>query len=215
MSTRANGEGRVLPKEVSERDLVELAETFPSTFLLIGSGAGLQYANPAKAIDEAASLLKRIEEDKDHRDGDARCLFVFGGDTADPKNPDLGYLVQQLKRHHAEEGSAVCSVQSWPEVDTHVDFVLKYDREYVGDKEYWGGVVDGNPVAATRHYLSEDMQRLLTAVVCVGGGNIAKQELQLAIAKGIDYHYIRAEVRNKREGSNPFGPTDDFINSSM
>jgi hypothetical protein len=187
--------------DISDSDALELAKSFPRSHLLIGSGAGLQYHNPGQAIDDTLS----------HLASDEPALLIFGGDTADAENPDLGYLVQEVK---ARSGFAckVLSVQSWPEVDAFVDYVLTCERDFSedGEIEYWGGLVDGKPVAATRSYLSREMQIVLSSVICIGGGNIAKQELSYSIQCGVKHHYIRAEVRKKREGSNPYGPTDDW-----
>ena len=110
-------------------------------------------------------------------------------------------------------------MQSWPEVDSFVDFVLTCERDFSedGSVEYWGGLVDGKPVAATKYYLSREMMQdvPLTSVICIGGGNIAKQELEYSIQCGVRHHYIRAEARKKREGSNPYGPTDDWYQSHV
>ena len=145
-----------------------MAKTFARRHLLIGSGAGLQYHDPTKAIQDTLTHLQGNEDP---------VLFIFGGDTADAENPDLGYLVQEVKAR-SSFACKVLSVQSWKEVDPFIDFVLMYEREFSKDgKEYWGGLVNGKPVAATRFYLSKEMQQLLTSVICIGGGSISSKHL--------------------------------------
>ncbi len=186
-----------------QQQLLHALSRFPKRYLLIGSGAGLQYADPEQAIRDVITYIQ-ADDDRD-------VLIIFGGDTADQNNPDLGYLVQQLKIKLRGRGR-VLSVQSWPEHCSFVDYIYQYPREWSDDRmsrELWGGVIDHSPVAATRYYLSQEMQAALSAVICIGGGQIAQQELSYALKCGLKHHYIRAEARHKRDSS-LYGPTDDW-----
>ena len=184
--------------------LINLLHSFPKRYLLIGSGVRLQYAKPERAIKDTLNTLRA--------DSKERTLIIFGGDTANSLKPDLGYLVQQVKEQ-ADDVIKVLSVQSWPERCDFVDYVFRYPREFRDEsrsRELWGGTLDGLPVAATRHYLSPDVQMLLNAVICIGGGVIAKQELSYALQQGqVEHHYIRAEVRHDRD-LGIYGPTDEW-----
>ena len=73
----------------------------------------------------------------------------------------------------------------------------------------------GVPVAATRYYLSAEMQATLSAVICVGGGEIAKRELMYVVEHGVvQHHYIRAEVRYP-EGQDRYGPADQWYTEQV
>ena len=184
-------------------DFLELTRRFPQSYLLIGSGARLQFANPKQAIEDVITQLGELAS--------RPTLIIFGGDTAHVDQPDLGYLVQQLKiRFH--DTVTVVSVQSWSNCCPFVDYVFKYPRAFCekSKRELWGGVQNGLPVAATRYYLHHTVQHALTALICIGGGKIAKQELAYTIGQGIlQFHYIRTEVRHHRELS-LYGPAYDW-----
>ena len=187
-------------------DLLELTQLFPNRYVLIGSGARLQFTNPQQAIDEVLTYLNEV--------ANGPILIIFGGDTANADRPDLGYLVQQVKAVF-HKTVKVLSVQSWSDSCPFVDYVFKYPRSFCENskRELWGGVQKGSPVAATRYYLHHKVQQQLTALICIGGGEIAKQELAHAIDQGIlKCHYIKAEVRHYRELS-LYGPTYDWYNS--
>jgi hypothetical protein len=138
----------------------------------------------------------------------ASALIIFGGDSADEERPDLGYLVRCVKRD-LNGIVKVLSVQSWPEPCPFADYIFTYPRAWSDGpkpKELWGGTVGGVPVAATRYYLSAEMQAILSAVICIGGGEISKRELMYAVEQGVvQHHYIRAEVRYSK-GLDRYGP---------
>ena len=184
-------------------ELLELVQSFPKRYVFIGSGARLQFANPQHAIDAVLTYLgESIHQPT---------LILFGGDTANVDQPDLGYLVQHIKETFPNTVQVV-SVQSWSEFCPFVEYVFKYPRTFckVSKRELWGGVQDGLPVAATQYYLHHTLQHALTALVCVGGGEIARQEFAYVIDQGIlKYHYIKTEVRHDREVS-LYGPTYDW-----
>lgn len=184
-------------------DLLQIFQQFPRRYLFIGSGAKLQFAEPQQAINEVIDYLNPQKNEP--------ILIIFGGDTADNQRPDLGYLVQQVKAQ-LRATVQVLSVQSWPEYCPFVDYIFKYPRTFCkkSKRELWGGLQNGVPVAATHYYLNDLVQKMLTALICVGGGEIAKQELAYVIQQGtLKYHYIRAEVRHHRTAS-LYGPAYDW-----
>lgn len=66
-------------------ELLEFTRRFPKSYLFIGSGARLQFANPKQVIDDVITHLSEL--------ANIPTLIIFGGDTANVDQPDLGYLV--------------------------------------------------------------------------------------------------------------------------
>ena len=188
-------------------DLVRLVSRASTSYLLLGSGVGLQYANPDLAISETIRFIQQ--------DAVGDILILFGGDHADESKPDLGFLIQEVK-HQLTPRVCVLAVQSWQSYDPFVDYLLRYPRTFTDDshsKELWGGVIRGVPVAATQYYLSHEVQAQLRAVICVGGGAIAQQEFSYSIETGMtQHHYIRAEARYPK-GDLLYGFVDEWYHA--
>ena len=190
----------------SVQELIGVTQSFPKRYLMIGSGARLQFANPKQAVNDVINYL--------NAQGNQATLIIFGGDTADRDNPDLGYLVQQVKAKLIDTVK-VLSVQSWSDYCPFVDYVFHYPRTFCerSNKELWGGVQNGRPIAATHYYLNHRIQTLLNTLICIGGGEIARQELAYVIEQDLlKHHYIRAEVRHHRD-MGIYGPTDGWYNT--
>ena len=92
------------------------------------------------------------------------------------------------------------SVQSWPEVDDHVDVVWKYPEETDPEdtsRTIYGGVCKdgGRPVGATGLYLSREMAEeggVLDGVIDVGAkGTVGKVELEYAAATSPDLPIVK------------------------
>ena len=135
-------------------EILRTLQQFPRRYLFIGSGTKLQFAEPQQAINEVINYLNPKESEP--------ILIIFGGDKADSKRPDLGYLVQQVKAQ-LRATVQVLSVQSWPEYCPFVDYIFKYPRTFCekSKRELWGGLQNGAPVAATHYYLNNLVQKCL------------------------------------------------------
>ena len=181
-----------------------LLRKFSKRYLLIGSGPRLQYADPERAVTAVLDVLRDATLE--------RTLLIFGGDSADETRPDLGYLMLRVKSALAGKAE-VLSLQSWPALCPFADYTFIYPREWSQchpPKELWGGTLDGEPVAATRYYLSAEVRSLLNMVLCIGGGEIAKQELAYALSqRDVPHRYIKAEARYPR-GESCYGPAHDW-----
>ena len=133
--------------------------------LVLGNGPGRQYADPDLAVKAAAEALKGFVN-KQNRD-DKTLILIFGGDTAVREKPDIGIIIKGLKESpHLLTGwnLRLLSVQSWKEVQSHVDMVRYYPEEghYGGfDKE------TGSPVGGTAVYLGPSWLKHTAAVLAV------------------------------------------------
>ena len=206
MNQGSNSQRYTIHHLSSVQELIGVTQQFPQRYLLIGSGARLQFADPVQAVNDVIAYL--------NSQGSQPTLIIFGGDTADINHPDLGYLVQQVKAKLIDRVK-VLSVQSWSEYCPFVDYVFQCPRSFCerSNKELWGGVQQGTPIAASRYYLNDHLQKLLNTLICIGGGEIAKQELAYVIEQGVLNHfYIRAEVKHHREMS-LYGPAYDWYDT--
>ena len=152
-------------------------------YLFIGNGAKLQYGN----MEQVRSSLKPVLTNISNLHGGNRgWMAVYGGDTYDPANPDLGSCMQYVK---SQFSPYLLSVQGWPEVDNFVDFVLQYEekRDQKGQIVYGGVLEDNTLLGGTSVYLGEDFRSILSGVVNISArGRIGTRELDYARHVGLN-----------------------------
>ena len=152
--------------------------------LLIGNGPKRQYKSVDAVMETLRPHLNAVP---------APWMLVYGGDTYDPEVFDLGQVV---KRAQEEYKSKLVSVQYWPEVDPHVDYVVGYEDG--GD--YGGFDVEGAAVGATAVYMSPEWMKQTKAVVLIDPrGRVGLKEAEyargLARDKGPEIIEVEAEAR--------------------
>ena len=79
------------------------------------------------------------------------------------------------------------AVQCWPEVDKHVDYILKYPKEIdENGRTIYGGIKNGQPIGGTGIYLGENFKSLLTGVIDIDSkGRVGTQEIEYAKSMGL------------------------------
>ena len=79
------------------------------------------------------------------------------------------------------------AVQCWPEVDKHVDYILKYPKEIdENGRTIYGGIKNSQPIGGTGIYLGENFKSLLTGVIDIDSkGRVGTQEIEYAKSMGL------------------------------
>lgn len=135
----------------AHRAVLSHLQSYAAVCLVLGNGPKRGYADAS-----AAALAARAALDPLLARG--RVLAVFNGDTALPARPDLGMVVKHLRG--CAPGLDLLAVQSWAEVDDHVDFVHRH-----AEGETYAGVgVGGELVGASAVYFAPEF-----AAACPGG----------------------------------------------
>lgn len=103
----------------SHAALLAHVRSYAAVCLLLGNGPRRGYADAAAAALEASAHLEPLL-------ARGRVLAIFNGDTAVPSRPDLGMVAKHMRERHGPAGIELLSVQSWDEVDEHVDHVFRH-----------------------------------------------------------------------------------------
>uniref|UniRef100_A0A7M5TVR3 Uncharacterized protein n=1 Tax=Clytia hemisphaerica TaxID=252671 RepID=A0A7M5TVR3_9CNID len=166
--------------------------------LFIGNGPKLQYKDldavklkTSHAIEtivglKPSEIVKRTESEYQ------KCLVLYGGDTFIEDKPDLGAVIHYVKKKY---NPILVSVQCWKEFDEHVDYVWTYP-EQISDQGrviYGGFDEKGKPVGGTSVYLSEEIQKMLTAVFNVDArGRVGSKERDFSVKQKLNVVNIEA-----------------------
>lgn len=170
-------------KNFSELSAILSKLEISGVYLFIGNGANLQYGN----MEQVKSSLQPVLSNISNQHGGSRgWMAVYGGDTYDPANPCLGSCMHYVK---SQFSPYLLSVQGWPEVDSFVDFVFKYEEQLdqKGRIVYGGVSEDKTLLGGTSIYLSEDFRSILSGVVNISArGRIGTVELDYARHVGLN-----------------------------
>ncbi len=195
--------------ELKEEELVPLLQKFQAAFLFIGHGSKAQYK-------DANALKRKIDGivDKLNRQfGTNNWLAIFGGDPANKEKPDIGFAMHYLAtKHNVPILAAQADEYKKYGVGDHVTYAYYYPTQRNDSGQIlYGGVRDGKPVGSTATYLSDAfIQNGLKGIIALGGGPIAKEEIDYARKKGLEVEYHPFEVRHA-EGTGPYGVLHDAI----
>jgi len=171
-------------KEVIFHELVKLLKN-KNIFMMIGNGAKNQFRYISKIKVYIKKILKTISQGS---------VFLYFGDTANKKNPDVGYLFKIL--HEMRPDILIYMIQidaakSWgvPEFVSSVYWHKKYTKKSC----MWGGVKDGKPCSNTEKWIRINDRVGITKVFIFGGGLITLDEFGLIKKHNISYEYFPVE----------------------
>lgn len=121
-------------------------------------------------------------------------VVVFGGDRGD--DGGVGSLVKLVKDRLEVRLVAVIKATLTHGLEDHVDSYVKYS-----DEDWWGGVDnEGRLRGATAVYLDDEFGNSDYGIISVGGGKIAREEVNVAREKGILCVYAKAPNREGELG---------------
>mmetsp|Transcript_11544 Transcript_11544/g.13977 ORF Transcript_11544/g.13977 Transcript_11544/m.13977 type:complete len:175 (+) Transcript_11544:252-776(+) len=144
-------------------------------FLLVGFSFGQRISN----IDECNASLEAFLR-KHVKEG---LKVVYGGDKYVDDIVCISHAVKRLKI--ILERMELYSVQhkNYSNVDSFVDHSFIYGKDT--EEVVFGGWNEiSGPKGATAYYLGK-LGYLLSGVICLGGGEIARQEVEYAVARNI------------------------------
>ena len=158
-------------------------------FMMIGNGTNNQFRYISKTKVLLQKILKQVPPGS---------VFLYFGDSANEKTPDVGYLFQLL--HTYRPDILICMIQindkdvkSWG-VPDFVSTVY-WHGDYTKKSCMWGGVKNGNPCSNTAKWVRVNARVGITKIFIFGGGAITMDEFNLAKTLKIPYEYFPVERR--------------------
>jgi hypothetical protein len=217
------------------RDVYDLIGCMGGVLLLVGAGSKGQYANvdeTRKHVDIACDLL-------DKKFGMRKWATIYGGDPLNEAKPDIALIARHIQTKFRSPLIAITSDKvrdEWGGVDKHVDYVhyCSTQLDAKGEVVWAGWSEDGGLLGASEIYWSQnehdDRVRpasscgMINAVMAVGGGMIALQDVQYAVLNKIPVALVKAKAKfpdsvwstacdeEAKRGSD-YGPVVDWIES--
>jgi hypothetical protein len=154
-------------------------------FMMIGNGTNNQFRYISKTKTLLKNLLKQVP---------AGAVFLYFGDSANKKKPDVGYLFQLL--HELRPDILIYMIQidaakSWG-VPDFVSTVY-WHGNYTKKSCMWGGVKNGVACSNTAKWVRVNKRVGITKIFIFGGGAITLDEYKLAKKLKIPYAYFPVE----------------------
>eukprot|EP00656_Telonema_subtile_P002595 TRINITY_DN11170_c0_g1_i1.p2 TRINITY_DN11170_c0_g1~~TRINITY_DN11170_c0_g1_i1.p2 ORF type:complete len:245 (-),score=54.49 TRINITY_DN11170_c0_g1_i1:88-822(-) len=201
----------------TEEALQKFLESYTARVYLTGFGSKMRYKNPEAALEQ---ISKYAEVLNTTHGGPENWILLFGGDPSDPAKPDIGYIAQLAQKKLGVKLLAVqCDhvLHNWGGVDKHIDYAFYYPTQK--DEKgliQWGGVQLGEPIGATSVVFGQSKapRDWITTQISLGGGEIAKEEVQFALEhKCCEVGYVQAEceIPNPEAPDDIYGPVETLI----
>ena len=160
-------------------------------FMMIGNGSKNQFRDMRKIGGILRGVLGEIPEGG---------VFLYFGDPANKKKPDVGLLFQMVKDRRPDIGIfmiQIAEAKGWG-VPAFVDGVY-WHRDYSAACK-WGGIYKGKPCSNTKKWLSVHKRVGISKVFIFGGGKITLQEYRLAKRNKIPVDYFPVERKFNEKG---------------
>ena len=160
-------------------------------FMMIGNGSKNQFRDMRKVGGVLRGVLDEIP-----RGG----VFLYFGDPANKKKPDIGLLFQMIKKRRPDVGIfmiQIAEAKGWG-VPDFVDGVY-WHRDYSAGCK-WGGIYKGVPCSNTKKWLSVHKRVGISKMFIFGGGKITLQEYRLAKRNKIPFDYFPVERKFNEKG---------------
>lgn len=164
---------------------------YKNVYMLIGNGSKNQFRNMRNIKTILKTILKTIPP---------LSVFLYFGDAANDKKPDVGLLFQLVKKYRPDIQIYMIQIQeakSWG-VPKFVNSVY-WHNDYT-KKCKWGGLLNGNLCSNTKKWVSlnKRIKGGIDTIFIFGGGQITLDEVKLA--KTYDIPFVYFPVKRKFQG---------------
>ena len=171
--------------EISFRNLVKHLKP-KKVYMMIGNGTKNQFRDMRKVKKYLREIIKLIPQ---------QSVFLYFGDSANKKNPDVGYLFELLHKLRPDVEIVMIQIKkakSWG-VPQFVDKV--YWHGDFSKACAWGGIHKGKPCSNTKKWvnLNKRLPNGISMIFVFGGGPITLDEMKLAEKHSIPVFYIPVE----------------------
>tara|TARA_B100000161_G_C33468421_1_gene376832 strand:+ start:279 stop:875 length:597 start_codon:yes stop_codon:yes gene_type:complete len=160
-------------------------------YMLIGNGSKNQF----RYLSDLKKVLKKILKNIPKKSN-----FLYFGDGANKKKPDVGYafqLISEMRPDIKIYMIQISEAKSWgvPKFVKNVYWHNDYTKQCK-----WGGIYNGKPCSNTKKWLSVNKRTKINKVFILGGGKITLDEFTLIKKANIDYEYFDIERRYLGDG---------------
>jgi hypothetical protein len=137
-------------------------------------------------------------------------VFLYFGDTANEKKPDVGLLFKYVKEMKPTINIYMIQMQgakSWGVPD----FVsgVYWHNDYT-EKCKYGCVINGKPYSNTKKWITLHKRNGIKKVFIFGGGPITLDEYSMIKKYDIPYEYFPVERKFKGDGKTRIDPNDSL-----
>ena len=160
-------------------------------YMIIGNGSKNQFRYIKDLNKVITKILKDIPKNS---------VFIYFGDTANKKKPDIGYAFELIHKKRPDISIYMIQIKeakSWgvPSFVKDVYWHNDYTKQYK-----WGGVHNGVPFSNTKKWVSVHKRVKINKVFILGGGKITLDEYNLLKNMNIQYQYFDIERRFLGDG---------------
>ena len=162
-------------------------------YMLIGNGSKNQFRDLRKINGILTAILKTVP---------SQSVFLYFGDAANKKKPDVGLLFQLIKKRRPDIKIFMIQIReakSWgvPDFVSDVYWHTDYTK-----KCKWGGLLKGKPCSNTKKWVSlnKRIRGGIRGVFILGGGAITLDEYSLLKKNNIPYLYFPVKRKFKGDG---------------
>ena len=160
-------------------------------YMLIGNGSKNQF----RYLSDLKKVLKKILKNIPKKSN-----FLYFGDGANKKKPDVGYAFQLISEMRPDINIYMIQIseaKSWgvPKFVKNVYWHNDYTKQCK-----WGGIYNGKACSNTKKWLSVNKRTKINKVFILGGGKITLDEFTLIKKANIDYEYFDIERRYLGDG---------------
>ena len=160
-------------------------------YMIIGNGTKNQFRDLRKINGILNKILKSIPNNS---------VFLYFGDLANKKKPDVGYIFELLSTKRPDIRIFMIQIdaaKNWGFPD-FVDNVL-WHKDYSNSCKF-GGLLNGKPCSNTKKWIEIHKMHKITKVFILGGGPITLEEYKLVKNNKIPYEYFPVERKYKGDG---------------
>ena len=159
--------------------------------MIIGNGSKNQFRYIKDLNKVITKILKDIPKNS---------VFIYFGDTANKKKPDIGYAFELIHKKRPDISIYMIQIKeakSWG-VPSFVKDVY-WHNDYT-NKCKWGGLYNGEPCSNTKKWVNLHKRASITNIFILGGGKITLDEYKIIKKLKIPYTYFKIERRFLGDG---------------
>lgn len=160
-------------------------------YLLFGNGTKNQF----RYITDIKKILKKILVNIPQKSS-----FIYFGDSANKKKPDIGYAFELLSKIRPDINIYMIQIKEAKAYGVPIFVKDIYWHNDYTKKCKWGGLYQGKPCSNTKKWISLHKYAKIKKGFILGGGQITIDEMKLLKKLDIDFDYFPIERRYLGDG---------------
>lgn len=187
-------------------DAKAFIDQFEAVFNFTGHGSKQQIAD----VPLAESLVAKVVAEIDSKFGSGNWLAAYGGDPYNAAKPDIAVLVAKMASlgvpilavqcdkyaaYMVTADGAIADEESYGHLQTGAAYVYCTEEDSAGQILFGGYAEDGKTVVGSTRHIMKLCGNKIKGQYAFGGGQIAAQEMEIAISKEMSCTYIPLKAK--------------------